>query len=80
MKTPQEEAERIARIAGMNHNLDDAVRTTILRETAIVELIAVARAANQLVSATTHAAQFNYEELLAESVIALRATGKVEGI
>lgn len=42
------------------------------------ELIAVARAANRLVSATTVADQINSEALLCDAIIALRATRKVE--
>lgn len=89
MKTPQEEAQSLAQktsiiLFGGEANSPVGQRIIkddseiILAEIPLPELIAVARVANQLVSATTQAAQYNYEVLLVEAVIALRATGKVE--
>lgn len=81
MKTPQEEARMLAERVHPIWAMEDEDRTfdeIILATIPLPELIAVARVANQLVSATTQAAQYNYEVLLVEAVIALRATGKVE--
>ena len=45
MKSSQQIAEEMARQAGLNHDPEEAIRTAILREIPITQLIEVARAA-----------------------------------
>jgi hypothetical protein len=50
---------------------------TELRDT-MAQLIEVARAAKYVNSAQSHVAQVNYNRVLSDTLIALRATGKAE--
>ena len=78
MKTPKEEAEEMKSKAASLYHVDLLnVRNSIKESIPLAELIAVARAANQLVSAHTAVTHHNYEALLIDALIALRATGKV---
>ena len=50
MKTPQEEAESLARQCGFSHASGyDSVQATVMRNIPLAQLIAVARAANKVV-------------------------------
>lgn len=82
MKPSQQIAEEMARKCAdswcvFQHD-KDGLALKILSVIPLTKLIEVARVADRLVSAHTHAEQFNLSELLADKVIALRATKKVE--
>lgn len=94
MKTPQEEAEDMARRIAINlfggqpnseigKQIVDRESKEILDVTALPQLIAVARAANGLSMGSdwnhgTHAKEHGYRQQLIDALKAIRATRKVE--
>ena len=83
MKTPQEEAESLARQCGFSHASGyDSVQATAMRNIPLAELIAVARAANKVVQNADGEViidtYFNADGAgLLAALQSLRATGKV---